>query len=217
MIGSWVDDLPSFRREHFQRAPFARPASARRAIRLLTWDTVGRLVEAGADMLVVRNGQLVDHRPQTFGEALTLFREGHSLVLRRCEKHDPPLRALADSVEAEFEGDVSIQVYATPGDFHSFGWHYDCEDVFIAQTLGRKEYVLRANTINPEPHIERMPRDMHYERETTPAVASLLEPGDWLYVPRGWWHMARAYEDSLSISIGVLSPAAGGQRSVAGC
>ena len=121
MISSWVDDLPAFLRGHFQRAPFARPAAARRAIRLLTWDTVGRLVEAGADMLVVRNGQLVDHRPTTFAEALTMFREGHSLVLRRCEKHDPSLRALADSVESEFEGDVSIQVYATPRDFHSFG------------------------------------------------------------------------------------------------
>jgi len=210
MISSWLDDLPAFRREHFQRAPFARPAVARRAMRLLTWDTVRRLVEVGADMLVVRNGQLVDDRPATFAEALTLFREGYSLVLRRCEKHDPALRALADSVAGEFEGDVSIQVYATPASHHSFGWHYDCEDVFIAQTLGRKEYFLRANTVNPEPHIERMPHDMHYEREVTPAMASTLEPGDWLYVPRGWWHMARAYEDSLSISIGVLSPAAGG-------
>lgn len=217
MISSWVGDLPSFLREHFQRAPFARPATARRAIRLLTWDTVGRLVEAGADMLVVRNGKLLEDRPRTFAEAVALFRDGHSLVLRRCEKHDPSLRALADSVEAELEGDVSIQVYATPGNFHSFGWHYDCEDVFIAQTLGRKEYFLRANTVNPEPHIERMPRDMHYERETTPTMASTLEPGDWLYVPRGWWHVAKAYEDSLSISIGVLSPAAGGKRSVAGC
>jgi ribosomal protein L16 Arg81 hydroxylase len=210
MLSSWLDDLPAFMREHFQRAPFARPAVARRAMRLLTWDTVRRLVEAGADMLVVRNGQLVDDRPATFAEALTMFREGYSLVLRRCEKHDAALRALADSVAGEFEGDVSIQVYATPANHHSFGWHYDCEDVFIAQTLGRKEYFLRANTVNPEPHIERMPRDMHYEREVTTGMASTLEPGDWLYVPRGWWHMARAYEDSLSISIGVLSPAAGG-------
>ena len=62
------------------------------------------------------------------------------------------------------------------------------------------------------PHIAAMPRDMHYEREQTPTVGATLIPGDWLYVPRGWWHVARAYEDSLSISIGVLSPAAGGRR-----
>jgi ribosomal protein L16 Arg81 hydroxylase len=212
MISTWVVDLPAFMRDHFQREPFARPAVAHRAMRLLTWDTVGRLVEAGTDMLVVRNGSLRENRPSTFAEALALFRDGHSLVLRRCERHDPALGELAASVGNDFDGDVSIQVYATPSAFQSFGWHYDCEDVFIAQTLGRKEYFLRANTVNPEPHIERMPRDMHYEREVSPAVASTLEPGDWLYVPRGWWHVARAVEDSLSISIGVLSPAAGGRR-----
>lgn len=212
MISSWVGDTASFMRDYFQRAPVARPAVAHRAVRLLTWETVGRLVEAGADMLVVRNAVLRrEERPATFGEAVALFRDGHSLVLRRCERHDPALRELAESVAGEFDGDVSIQVYATPANFHSFGWHYDCEDVFIVQTLGRKEYFLRANTVNPEPHIDRMPRDMHYEREVSKTVASTLEPGDWLYVPRGWWHVARAFADSLSISIGVLSPAAGGR------
>src|SRR5947199_5431507 len=39
-----------------------------------------------------------------------------------------------------------------------------------------------------------------------------LIPGDWLYVPRGWWHCARATEDSLSLSIGVLTAAARGTR-----
>jgi 50S ribosomal protein L16 3-hydroxylase len=141
-----------------------------------------------------------------------MFRDGYSVVLRRCEAHDEGLRFIASAFEQELEGDVSIQVYATPGNFHSFGWHYDVEDVFIAQTAGTKEYFLRENTVNPEPHIAAMPRDMHYERERTPTVGATLIPGDWLYVPRGWWHVAKAREDALSISIGVLSPAAGGRR-----
>ena len=203
-----------FDREHFQRAPLALPRTARGAIPLLTWSTVIGLVESHPDMLVVRNGSLrKEPPPGSFPEALALFREGYSLVLRACERHDPGLRALHDAVAAEIAGEVQIQTYLTPGGHHSFGWHYDVEDVFIAQTAGTKEYLLRRNTINPEPTIDAMPKDMQYERESTPAIAATLVPGDWLYIPRGWWHMAKAPEDSLSISIGVLSPNAGRRRS----
>lgn len=213
MIGTWLGDLSreEFDREHFQRAPLALPRVARRAIPLLTWSTVLELVPKQTDMLVVRNGVLRgDPPPATFPEALALFRDGWSLVLRRCERHDAGLRGLAEAVAAEIEGDVQIQAYLTPGGHFSFGWHYDCEDVFIAQTGGTKEYRLRKNTVNPEPTLDAMPRDMQYERETTPMIAATLVPGDWLYIPRGWWHMAHASEDSLSISVGVLSPAARG-------
>lgn len=211
MISSWLrgTTYDEFLARHFQRAPLACPETAARAVRLLTWDTIARLVESGPDMLVVRNAHLRSGpAPETFRDAVALFRDGYSLVMRRCERHDPALRELADSVGAELEGDVSIQIYATPKGFQSFGWHYDCEDVFITQTLGTKEYFLRENTVNPEPRLAAMPRDMHFERETTPTLASTLVAGDWLYIPRGWWHAARALEDALSISIGVLSPAA---------
>ena len=57
-----------------------------------------------------------------------------------------------------------------------------------------------------------MPRDMHYERETTPAIACTLIAGDWLYIPRGFWHVALASRDALSISVGLLTPAARGSR-----
>ena len=211
MIGTWLGELSreQFDSEHFQRAPLALPRVARGAIPLLTWSTVIELVPKQTDMLVVRNGALrSDPAPSSFPEALALFREGYSLVLRRCERHDAGLRQLADAVAAEIDGDVQIQAYLTPANHFSFGWHYDCEDVFIAQTGGTKEYRLRQNTVNPQPTLDAMPKDMHYERETTPMMAATLVPGDWLYIPRGWWHMAHAGEDSLSISVGVLSPAA---------
>lgn len=209
MISTWIADLPRerFLHEAFQRTPLARPGTARNAIDYLNWDVVERLIAAGADMLVVRNSALRrDEVPRTFAEAHALFLSGWSIVLRRCERHDPKLAQMARAFGEELEGEVSIQLYVTPKGFHSFSWHYDCEDVFIAQTAGIKEYYLRANTVNPRPRLSAMPANMHYERETSPPMAATLVAGDTLYIPRGWWHAARATEDALSISVGVLSP-----------
>lgn len=211
MLTDWLGPVTreAFFRDHFQREPLAQPATARGALRLLNWGTVARLVDARADMLLVRNSKLKrDELPSRFEDVLALFRDGYSVVLRQCERHEAPLRELADNAEAAVGGQAIVQVYATPGGFHSFSWHYDVEDVFIAQTVGVKEYFLRRNTINPEPTLDAMPKDMQYERETTPIVGTTLMPGDFLYIPRGWWHVAKAKEDALSISVGVLSDAA---------
>jgi 50S ribosomal protein L16 3-hydroxylase len=211
VIASWLGAMPreAFLREHFQRAPLAQSSLGRAATGLLDWKTVERLVNARADMLVVRNSKLRgEEAPSTFGEVQALFQDGWSIVLRHCEQHDPGLRVLAEMFAREFPGDVVVQVYATPAAFHSFSWHYDVEDVFIVQTAGRKDYFLRENTINPRPTLAAMPKDMQYEQETTRTVGTTLIAGDCLYIPRGWWHVAKAQEDSLSISVGVLAPSA---------
>jgi 50S ribosomal protein L16 3-hydroxylase len=203
--------LDTFRTVYLGRHPYVRPDTAAPAVPLLTWPTVESLVDGGADMLLVRNGRSWrGPRPRAFCEARRAFEDGYTLVLRGCEQLDPGLRDLADSVAGEFEGEVAVQVFATPAGFRSFGWHYDCEDVFIVQTQGTKEYRLRQNTVNPYPTLGSMPRDMQFERETTPVIAATLTAGDWLFIPRGWWHSAGASEHSLSLSIGVLGPQARG-------
>lgn len=219
MISRWLADLSlaQFLADHFQKTPLAKALAAQESTSLLTWDTIARLVEASPqpDMMIVRNGRLLENaEPRSLREAQSLFGSGCSIVMRHLELHDQALRGLAETIGEEIDGSVSIQSYATPRAFSSFGWHYDCEDVFIVQTAGTKEYLLRANTVNPEPHIDAMPRDMHYEKETsTKTMACTLVAGDWLYVPSGWWHRAIAIDDALSISVGVLTPQAGGAAS----
>ncbi len=215
MISRWLanSSLDWFVDTHYGREPLVRPDTARSAIPLLDWETVEELVTRGADVIVVRNGvPRPGPAPRSFGDALSAFADGFSLVLRGCETHAPRLRDLAEAVATELPGEIAVQAFVTPAGYGSFGWHYDCEDVFIVQTAGVKEYVLRRNTVNPHPTIDAMPRDMHFERERSPVLACTLVPGDWLYVPRGFWHRARAAEDSLSLSIGVLGSAARGLR-----
>lgn len=50
---------------------------------------------------------------------------------------------------------------------------------------------------------------MGYEKEKTPIEINVtLEEGDWLYIPSGWWHVAKTQKESMHISIGLMPLAA---------
>lgn len=220
MIGEWIGSLTpeEFRKEYFGRSPLANPGSAASAAPYLNWQTVADLLSSPshADVMIVREGKLLDIPvPRSREQFLGLFGAGCSFVVREAERHDPGLRQVADAFTRDVGGLTTIQVFVTPAQTHGFGWHYDCEDVFIAQTAGVKEYFLRENTINPSPTVDAMPRDMQFENETSQLIACTVAAGDFLYIPRGWWHMGRALEPSLGMSVGVLSEAARGSLSEA--
>lgn len=216
MISGWMTGVSraEFFQRHYHASPYSEPGSARGVIPLMTWERVAALIGARPrpDLIVARGGVfLAGSEPEDIGQAQELFQSGCSIVMRHVNRFDPALAALAAAVGSELEGEVAIHTFATPIDAVGFGWHYDCEDVFIVQTAGTKEYLLRQNTVNPEPTLNNMPADMEFEKESSPVMACTLAPGDWLYIPRGWWHRGFGQDDALSISIGVLSPEAAGK------
>jgi ribosomal protein L16 Arg81 hydroxylase len=133
------------------------------------------------------------------------MRRGVGLVIRRAEQHDVGLARLATSFAEDIPGEMHIQLFVTPAGTHSFGWHYDFEDVFIVQTTGVKEYFLRDNTVERQRARGTCPDFERFRHEVTPLAAVQLLRGDWLYIPARWWHVAKCIKDSLSISVGVFS------------
>ncbi len=211
MLTEWLapEDLDWFMRSHFQKAPFARPGAARAALPVLDWQTLDRVLgsEQPLDVMTVRAGALQNVAlPRSLNDARALMRAGVSVVVRGAERHDPKLRALADGFEAALPGEVHIQVYATPGGTNSYGWHYDFEDVFIAQTAGVKDYYFRPNTVARDQVLGDRLDFTSVRQETSPIYQSRLLAGDWLYIPSTWWHLVKCAEDSLSISVGVMPP-----------
>ena len=199
-----------FIERHFLKLPFSLPRGCAEFTPLGTWETLEALLESpDPDLMIVRQGERwPERRTPTPAEARELFAAGYTLLVRHAERNFPPLAELAAGFAADFHAPVDVHIYCTPGQSHGFGWHYDAEDVFILQTTGSKEYSLRKNTVNPWPLEETLPKNMRYERETMPYMKCLLQAGDWLYIPNGYWHVANAVEPSISLAVGVLTTAA---------
>jgi ribosomal protein L16 Arg81 hydroxylase len=201
-------DRTTFMREHYLRQPFARRASAQRLQHLATWELIDWLVEkTPCDLMLVRDGALwPGERPTSAQQTRALYAEGYTLVLRQPDHHHAALAEVARTFSAEFHGRINLHIYCTPPGHHGFTWHCDPEEVFIFQTVGRKDYSLRENTISPAPLLEKLPSGALAARETTPITECQLAAGDWLYIPGGYWHRAQAPEEALSLSIGLMPP-----------
>src|SRR4029079_836950 len=141
--------------------------------------------------------------PDAFN-ARQLFQEGHTISVRHTERVDFRLAELGSLLQQALGGELDVQLFATPAGQFGFGWHYDPEEVFLIQTQGRKTYSLRKNTVNPWPLMETIPVNMRYERELMPVWQCTLEAGDWLYVPNGYWHSAKAETDSITLAVGLM-------------
>ncbi|HKU43728.1 MAG TPA: cupin domain-containing protein [Polyangiales bacterium] len=207
-LTQWLEPMgkAQFVSEHLGRTPFARPGTAQQVAQCCNWQLLDDVLRAEpADVLVVAGSrQLALAAPRSTAELQGLFRRGIGIAVRAPERVSEPLAALSREFARELPGEQRLILFATPARTHGFGWHYDAEDVFVVQAAGDKEYFLRSNTISA-PAVRGFQSDFReYSDETSPLMACRLLAGDWLYVPAGYWHVAHAYEDSLSLSIGVF-------------
>ena len=65
-------------------------------------------------------------------------------------------------------------------------WHFEAEDMFLIQSMGEKYFYLKP--------------DIHSKTVTN----LRLKAGDWLYIPAGYLHRAKALTKSAELAIGVL-------------
>jgi hypothetical protein len=208
MLAHWLAPLSvaDFSCSYLHRSAWALPHSARDAVGLLDWDVLDEVLgsDTPADIIVCARGERLPLPPPPDLTTLRAYmRMGIGLCMRHTQRSHPRLAAFAKAFEHDLPGAVQVQIFVTPGGTHGFGWHYDLEDVFIAQTAGIKDYYFRDNTVERDTPFP--PRDFSgYHAETSPLQTATLVPGDFLYIPSRWWHMAVCREDALSISVGVL-------------
>ncbi|MEU9603650.1 cupin domain-containing protein [Streptomyces sp. NPDC048057] len=193
---------------------------------MLTWDGVNEIIgthrlEPPRMRLTIHGEPIPLHR---YAEAVTTSRntvwhrvhparlhtclaEGASLVLDSMDEICGSLGSAAIEMERLLRTRVQTNVYASLKPLPGFKTHWDDHDVIVIQLDGKKHWKIYGPT-RPAPLF----RDAVDPEEPTggPLEELTLEPGDLLYLPRGWWHSVTATEGvpSLHATFGLM-PATG--------
>ena len=220
-------DPQTFAREHWGIAPLLsrRDALPRDFDDLLSAHDVDELLaERGVRapfIRVAREGELVERTgylgPAGFGaeisdqvdsaKVLHQFVSGATIVLQGLHRLWPPLIDFVRGMVDDVGHPVQANAYVTPPQNRGFDPHYDVHDVFVLQTAGSKHW-----TVHPPVHVDPLAshpwtdhRDAIARRvRDAPVIDTVLEPGDVLYLPRGWIHSACARgELSIHLTIGI--------------
>jgi ribosomal protein L16 Arg81 hydroxylase len=132
------------------------------------------------------------------------LRRGATLSFDAIDELHEPLRRLAERFEGFFRGGTKINIYAGWLALHGLDLHRDNQEIFIFQLDGRKRWLLYGFSI------DGVDRNKLQDSSSAPGGASLdqiLEPGDFLYIPRGCYHLAIPMnEPTLHLTLGVKNP-----------
>nr|WP_309979886.1 cupin domain-containing protein [Arthrobacter oryzae] len=137
------------------------------------------------------------------------FADGATLVLQALHRTWEPVTDFSSRLSTELGHPVQANAYITPPQNRGFDDHYDVHDVFVLQIEGTKRWIIH------EPvHTDPLRDQPWTDRRSTVAEAAkgeayintVLEPGDVLYLPRGWLHAAQAQgEVSIHLTLGIHS------------
>lgn len=133
------------------------------------------------------------------GKVAVLLAQGATLVLHAVEDISPTVRALARVVSETLQARIYVNLYASWKSQKGFDLHWDAHDVLVLQVHGRKRWQIHAPTQDYPLDAGVPPRPVG-----APVWDGMLEEGDVLYLPRGWWHVAEPVnEPSLHLTVGI--------------
>jgi hypothetical protein len=213
------DAVPGFLGEQFGRAPFRRRLPEGEAARLFGWNLLNRVLaehRLGPPRLKLEKGGAEVGRP-VFGErrprpGQTLYdidtpalyeqlRNGATLILDAVNELHAPLQRLSSGLATEFCASSQTNLYACWGESQGFDVHWDDHDVFVVQVEGAKRWDLYGFT---KPSPLRRGGGKKAPRPAGSPERIVLQAGDMLYLPRGYWHAAAGLgQPSLHLTIGL--------------
>ena len=140
-------------------------------------------------------------------KVLEQFADGATLVLQGLHRTWRPIADFTRRLVADLGHPAQVNAYITPASSRGFDPHYDTHDVFVIQIAGAKHWTIHEpvhrHPLADQPWTDH--REAVAERaETAPTIDAVFEPGDVLYLPRGWIHSAVAQGGtSIHLTIGV--------------
>jgi len=136
-----------------------------------------------------------------------LFADGSTLVLQALHRTWPPILEFCQELAAELGHPVQANAYVTPPQNQGFSAHYDVHDVFVLQIDGEKRWRIHSpvlvSPLRDQAWNDRK-ADVAKRAEEPPLMEAVLQPGDCLYLPRGYLHAATALGGvSTHLTLGI--------------
>ncbi len=130
----------------------------------------------------------------------SILDNGATLVVDSVDEMHPPIWDAAFELSGYVDEPVQAHAYATCGSAPAFAPHWDVLDVLVVQVEGKKHWDVYGLG-------NKSPLDAETDADNTrpdePVWSGVLEPGDVLYLPRGWWHGVHGMGGtSLHVSFG---------------
>ena len=134
------------------------------------------------------------------------LRMGASLVGDHVEAIDPTVRGATAMLSEQFAGTAGANVYCSFQGIRAFASHCDLHEVFAVQIEGEKVWQIYANRADaPVETIQGPDAQGIIDRAKGPVLITVrMQPGDLLYIPRGFFHDALAdSKASLHLTFGI--------------
>lgn len=195
------------------------PGRSGRFTSLLPWDALGAILEQhrlGPPRLrLSRNGKSLEAGlymrtglggvPRLdSGKLMTCLAQGASMVIDYFDELAPPVNEVCAAVQDALHAGNYANLYAGWRDQNGFDLHWDPQDSIVLQVSGRKKWRIYSPTRSHplQDDIEVPPRPTG-----APFWEGILEDGDVIHIPRGWWHIAHPLNQaSLHLTITAVPP-----------
>ena len=131
-----------------------------------------------------------------------LMTDGGTFVMEACQRVHPKIGQLSRAFEQQFHCPSPVNLYVTPPSAQGFQPHFDVQNVFVLQLHGKKNWKVF------EPHTTKPVPSQAIDGAVPPGSLLhdiTLEPGDLLYLPRGYVHVAHTSSElSAHLSVSLL-------------
>ncbi|PHM72082.1 50S ribosomal protein L16 arginine hydroxylase [Xenorhabdus kozodoii] len=122
--------------------------------------------------------------------------------------NEPKIDYLAKCCSSFTDSHTFSSIYLSYGEKSSFKPHWDSRDIFVIQLTGKKRWVIYEPSFQRPLYVHQS-KDMEdiYPCPSEPYDDFVLEAGDVLYLPRGWWHNPLPVgEETIHLSVGIFPP-----------
>ncbi len=207
-----------FLAEHWGQKFLYQQGIAGRFTPLLPWETLNAILQWHSppqpQIRLFQENKMVDVRRYIDGPVgalrlnpgglIAALSQGASMIVDAVHEVVPDVRELLQSLEDDLQAKTIANLYAGWRPQQAFDLHWDPHEVIVLQLSGRKHWKVygptRAFPLGDD--IEKGP-----PANDQPVFDGVLNDGDMLYIPRGWWHMAVPLDGpSLHLSIGLEPP-----------